>query len=379
MKRIAAFIFHKGLGESYGERLVTEARRAATLDLIENIRRAGLSRIILVTEPEEAESFNGMERGEIRTPAGGRFHLGDELKRLVREEDLDGILYFGSGSGLLLPEEGIARLLSFIDEEESGAVFNNFYSCDFAAIAGAKGILELDLPPIDNPLGFALADGGIPCYSLERSAEADFDIDTPTDIILLNETSRGGERVRAFISTAGIDHPHLEGVLRLLADRSARLIIVGRLNPGTWSRFERSVACRTSGFVEGRGMRSSPGDNEYFIHQIIRDDGIPTFFSRLTRSADGALIDTRPLLAAGVLLPPPADRFASDLLRPGEVEDRLWKGFTEAALASPIPVILGGHSLLSGGLYLLAEGCWKGRELPRRLHPEPFHWKKETR
>jgi len=379
MRRISAVVFHRSLGESLGEKLVTGARRAATLDLIEKIHRAGLSRISVVTEEREAEIFRDEGIGSIRVIKKERFDFGDEIKRVIREGGLDGILYFGGGSGVLFPEEGISRLMTFSAGNGPEAVFNNFYSPDFAAIAGAKEILRLELPPIDNRLGFALAEAGFTCYTLNRSSEADFDIDTPIDLILLKEGDRGGRRMRGFLSEAKINHPHLEGILRLLADRSARLSIIGRVNPGTWSRFESSVACRTSGIIEGRGMRSYPDLGASMMNRIIREDGIPSFFSRLAGSADGALIDTRPILAEDGRLPGPADRFASDLLRPEEIEDPLWKEFTEAAAGSPIPVILGGHSLLSGGLHILAEACWKGRDLPRRLHPEPFDWKKEIR
>jgi len=377
MKRIAAVIFHRSLGTSQGERLVTAGRRAATLDLIGKIHRAGLSRIFLVTDADEARSFEESGVESIRVPSGGGFHFGEELKRVINEEDLEGVVYFGGGSGALFPEEGIRRLSSFAAEEEGGAILNNFYSSDFAAIAGAGGILSLEIPSIDNRLGFALAEAGIPCYTLDRSLETDFDIDTPTDLILLKGSARGGERTRELLDPTSIDHPFLAEILPILADRSARLFIVGRVNPGTWSRFERAVACRTSGIVEGRGMRSAPDGAEYFVNRILRREGARRFFAHLARSADGALIDTRPLLAENGRLPGPADRFASDLLLPDGIRNPLWREFTEEALSSPIPVILGGHSLMSGGLHLLAEACWKGRDLPRRLHPEPLDWKKE--
>jgi len=377
MKRIAAVIFHRSLGASYGERLVTDARRAAALDLIERIRTAGLDRIFVVTGADEGRALEDEGVSAVRISDGRAFHFGDRLKSLIREEGLDGILYFGSGSGPLFPEEGIERLLSFVEERERGGLFNNFYSCDFAAIAGTKDLPSLELPRFDNPLGFVLADGGFPCYTLERSSATDFDIDTPTDIIILKESGVGGKKTRAFLESIGLNHPSLADILPLLADRSARISIIGRVNPGTWARFERAVASRTSGIIDGRGMRSSPERSGYLLNRILRQDGIRTFFEDLAGSADGALIDTRPLLADRGNLPPAADRFASDLLRPEEIEDPIWREFTAAALDSPIPVILGGHSLVSGGLHLLAEACWKGRDLPRRLHPEPFDWKKE--
>jgi hypothetical protein len=32
--------------------------------------------------------------------------------------------------------------------------------------------------------------------------------------------------------------------------------------------------------------------------------------------------------------------------------------FTQAALSAAVPVVLGGHSLVSGGLYALVEAAW---------------------
>ena len=121
-------------------------------------------------------------------------------------------------------------------------------------------------------------------------------------------------------------------------------------------------------------MRAYPGGKAPLLGMTLKEMGIDSFFERLARSTDAAIIDTRPLLALGGLLPPMADRFASDLLRPELVEDPLWKAFTQAAIDSPIPILLGGHSLVSGGLYLLAEACWKDRELRRRLHPNTIEF-----
>ena len=60
-----------------------------------------------------------------------------------------------------------------------------------------------------------------------------------------------------------------------------------------------------------------------------------------------------------------ADRFWSDLGRPDKIEDAFLTEFTQAANDAPIPVLLGGHSLIAGGLMLLNEAAW--REEDRRL------------
>jgi hypothetical protein len=39
-------------------------------------------------------------------------------------------------------------------------------------------------------------------------------------------------------------------------------------------------------------------------------------------------------------------------------------------LAAPVPVIMGGHSLVSGGIYALIEAAWeRGHDVPRHVVP----------
>ncbi|MEN6369173.1 MAG: hypothetical protein ABFD77_05685 [Thermotogota bacterium] len=377
MRRVTALVFHAPVGGSVGERVVEEARRASTRGLCASLRRCGAEP--LVVAPLEVARA-GIFDVETRTPPGvdkAAFHFGRALQRLIVDLDLDRLLYFGSGSGGLLSDEEVRSLIEFADAGSESAVFNNFYSCDFAAFASAKQLLAISLPAADNPLGFALADAGIRCLSMPRSASTQFDIDTPCDVYLLARTGRGNPELRHFLEARAWDHPSMDRALAVLTERSASTILIGRVNPTTWSQFEREVACRTSALVEGRGLRASATLHVPWVRQTIHEDGTEPFFRRLEDAADAAWIDTRPLLSSGEDLPSASARFASDLFLLDEVDDPTWRSFTEAALRCRIPVVLGGHSLVSGGLYLAAEACWKARNVVRRLHPDPFGGKKE--
>jgi len=46
-----------------------------------------------------------------------------------------------------------------------------------------------------------------------------------------------------------------------------------------------------------------------------------------------------------------------------QARDPFLRDFTRAALEAPIPVLLGGHSLMSGGLMALNEYAWKQRDI----------------
>lgn len=374
MKRLACVIMHPSLGESPGEQLVQQGREASTIDLVRTLGKAGIERIVLLTPSSpfaDRLAFCGVTLNA--TTDEPRFHFGRALKHVIAEQSLDGLIYFGSGTGGLLTAEQMKTLVQFASRAGPGALFNNFYSCDFCAIAGAKGLLAIDLPEIDNRLGFCLADSGIPSFSLPREAATQFDIDTPTDLSLLAAARRGGVAMRAFLAAKLRPYPPLGELLDLLTDRSAHLTLIGRVNPITWAHLEGQIACRTSVYSEGRGMRAYPAEKslcrEPLLAATITETKSGPFFERLIRATDAVVIDTRPLLSVAGPLPQAADRFRSDLLQPDLITDPLWAGFTRAATDVQIPIILGGHSLVNGGLYLMAEACWQDRSLRRRLHP----------
>ena len=378
MRTVSAVIFHRPWGDSKGEKLVRSCRQAAVRDLVESLRQIGLRpHIVLPNADRDASWLQDLEVDVARSNGDGPFHFGEALKEFIRSTGADGVLYFGSGSGFLLERELLEALRAFAQRDEPSAVLNNFYSCDFAAVARAEALLDITLPEIDNPLGFALADAGIPCSALSRSAETQFDLDTPTDVFILRASERGGSAIRSSLDALSHDHHPIDEIQQVMTDRTAHLCFAGRVNPRTWADIESRIACRTSGLIEGRGLRSQRTPHPPVARQVLLESGPVAFFERIARAYDGAIVDTRPFLADGGLLPTPDVRFSSDLLLPDLVADAAWKTFTEAAIEAPIPILLGGHSTVSGGLYLLAESCWKGRDLLRRLHPEPFDPDKE--
>jgi hypothetical protein len=84
-------------------------------------------------------------------------------------------------------------------------------------------------------------------------------------------------------------------------------------------------------------------------------------------------LDNRVVLAHRRMWPTAADRFHSDLRQPRAISDPFVRDLTEAAMAAPVPVIMGGHSLVSGGMYALIEAAWaRGDDVPRHVVPEVY-------
>ena len=93
--------------------------------------------------------------------------------------------------------------------------------------------------------------------------------------------------------------------------------------------------------------------------------GVERGFELLGETCTAAVLDVRVLLAHRKIRASAHDRFNADLLRWEEIGEPWLREFTAAAARAPIPVILGGHSLVCGGLYLLVEGAWRDYPPPK--------------
>jgi hypothetical protein len=85
--------------------------------------------------------------------------------------------------------------------------------------------------------------------------------------------------------------------------------------------------------------------------------GPAAFFHELSGLVEAAIFDTRVVMAAwgGGHLPSAADRYASDLRLVGDIAHARLRELTAAAVAAPIPVVLGGHGVVAGDLYGLMD------------------------
>jgi hypothetical protein len=121
---------------------------------------------------------------------------------------------------------------------------------------------------------------------------------------------------------------------------------------------------RASGRQARGEVRSLLG---YFLDAV----GIERFFEALGTMAQAVFLDNRVIFAHRGLWPSAADRFHSDLRQPAQIGDAFVRDLTEGALAAPVPVIMGGHSLVSGGMYALVESAWaRGHDVSRHVAPQ---------
>jgi CTP:molybdopterin cytidylyltransferase MocA len=373
--RRVAFVFEGGghVGSPVEEDLrgIRHGIALDALGLLAGLRRAGdLDRVVLVTD--RAVLAAAVPAGvEVESSQGtGAFHFGRSLGTLLRRHRADLALVMGGAAAPLYGEEDFRRFLQLAAGPGATVVQNNPQSPDVLAFRPAAFAADLGLPDRDNALGYALSEAGFRRVLVENSARVNFDVDTPTDAALLaDEPGIGPLTARA---CAGV--PWMEGLRRrlatvadLLAAEGSELALFGRVGPPVTGYLNAHLHCRLRVFSEERGMRAlgreAAGLVVSFVGRCLDALGPHTFFDLLRGCCDAALLDTRVLMAHWHRPLSDADRFHSDIGAAAAIADERLRAFTEAAFHSAVPLVLGGHNLVYGGLWLLAD-----RAL-RRLRP----------
>jgi len=356
------------------ERMMASARQAITQDVIERAQKvAGISRIVLSTNsPSLAKWARSRDVDVELDPPGSTFHFGQRLRALAAKYHAERLFYMGGGSGALLSAGEMTDIVERLHTADRILITNNFYSTDFAAFAPTSALEVIEPPAIDNDLGWLLSEkAGLPNESLARRASTQLDVDTPADLMALLPHPGVGVHTRAFLDSLELDTSHIEQAMLTLVDRDAEVIIAGRVSAAVWKYLERETACRVRVFAEERGMRASGrqvrGEVRSLLGYYYQQVGPERFFETLAELGQAAFVDSRIIFAHLGVWPPASDRYNSDLRRPRDIRDDTVREFTIAAISAPIPVVLGGHSLVSGGLYALVEAAWarSGIDIPR--------------
>lgn len=357
--------------------MVAGARQAITLDLVERaLAIPSVDHVLVSTNsPALAERLSNYPITIELDSAGETFHFGKRLRDLVRRYCMKRVFYLGGGSAGLLNLRQMAQIVDDLHHDEQVLITNNFYSTDFAAFAPAAALESVTPPANDNDLGWTLAEhAGLPNRSLPRCAATLLDVDTPIDLMTMACHPAIGPHTRAYLESLALDVSHIQRAVAVFVDRDAEAIIAGRVGAETWAYLERETACRTRIFAEERGMRASgrlrQGTVRSLLGEYLRLVGAQRFFETLAQMGQAAFIDSRVILAHLGVWPSAADRYNSDLLRPECIADPFVREFTAAATTAPISVVLGGHSLVSGGLYALVETAWarSGVNVPRYVN-----------
>jgi hypothetical protein len=363
LQQATLFLFVKGIAHSQVEQLVVDAQLAACLDTLERVRVIPeFGALVVATANQEFAARAAALGAQIEIdPPGAEFHWGERLATLVAKHAAAVPCYIGGGSGVLMRSDDWRAMAQEVLRHPNCIVTNNYYSCDFAAWSPGVALRTVDLPELDNDLAFRLGErAGLQVIPLMKNAATQLDIDTPTDILTLSFHPAVGDNLRRFLEQSHIDARRAEQIRSLLGNRNANLFIAGRVSAPMALFLEQATRCQWRILSEERGMRASGraarGEARSLLGLYLERSSTADFFAVLSSMADAAIIDSRVLFAHQHQDPSAVDRFNSDLLQAESIGNQLVREFTMAARGATIPIMLGGHSLVSGGMYALVEG-----------------------
>jgi hypothetical protein len=349
--------------------VAAEGQRLLAAELSQRLGRLGAA-----VAPLHPASADGFHWGRWFTSAA-RTALADA------PGSVDAIGYAGGASLALLADEHLDTLLSPIAGE---VVANNRFSADAFVVAGDldAAFAALATCETDNVAARRLSEAGFAWRDLGAAPWTRFDVDTTLDLALLRLATRlpgmrpldGG--VHGFLEMARLpgdrrlEVPDLESLAAVIRDRQAELVVAGRIPGATLQALETDAACRVRSFVEERGMRSARGTGHgprSLLASFAAATSPAALIAELAQLGDAVVLDSRVLMAAragsadAAAWPPEEERFASDFGDARGIETPWLRELTEAAGAASVPVLMGGHALVSDGLRLMLDAAWLGR------------------
>lgn len=368
MNAVTAIIMLGPAGSSVVEELVHGAQQLATQHLINALSiLPNVERVIIAAPQEEINSLAVEETTRVifdPDSSVSDFHFGKRLVGIVIKYGLERILYFGGASAPLLPESELERIADDIAvADERYAITNNLFSSDWIALTSATVLSQYtERLPRDNMLGWVLQEEAeYSVQALAPRAATRLDIDTPSDLLALRWHPATDTLLQEYLAK-NIPTSAMEAWLATglaLSTPATQIVLIGRVASGVWQYVDQNTRCWIRVFSEERGMSSSGRKEAGTVRSLIADymesSGVENFFQSLAEFVDALLIDTRVYLAHHQIWPSAADRFAADLGLVDQIQDERLKHLTQAIRDCGMPVVMGGHGVVSGGLYALIE------------------------
>ena len=359
-----AIIFEGSEAKSPVEEMLQQARHAALKDNLAKLKKLPeIDRIIIATNRQELASLaDSRVIVEVNSIRPGAFHFGRHLLEIVERYRPEAVICLGGAAVPLIQPEELAYACRQILERKDVFVTNNVQSADLIAFNPAAVLFRYEPPATDNALALLLRyDACFEQVLLPLTLGTQFDIDTPADLLVMAASPFGGPHLRRFLDTLNLDTQNIEKIKEVLCGDYRELALIGRIGAPVIARLNRNFKVRLRVFSEERGMKAlgrlERNEVGSLLGYWLEEAGPEKFFNCLAKTVAAAIIDSRVLFAHRKREISDADRFYSDLGEYGKIQDPFVREFTRAAVHSGIPVLLGGHSLVAGGIFALIAEC----------------------
>ena len=211
---------------------------------------------------------------------------------------------------------------------------------------------------------------------LARSSRSQFNIDVTADLVTLLLADAKGAKIQSFLQA----HSQLFrqaiqcqwSAAQHLTNKESQVLVYGRTSSRIWKYLETESASKIRIIGEERGLGTAPpGHHPYStLGDLIESKGAETFFTRtLPLMCDAAFIDLIPVLAYLHPDTTQEDRHAAFLMDESGIEHSGLRTIIRSINTSPIPIAIGGHTLVGSGIELLNQRAWDSID---GIRPNPY-------
>ncbi|MXX31415.1 MAG: hypothetical protein F4Z51_04115 [Chloroflexi bacterium] len=349
-------------GDCVPVQMVNEVRRAVLQDTAERAREAGFDRVrVFATEPIADLAV------EV-TPADDA--IGDIVAGAAGDA-AGPVCYAGSGMPAMTADDWSAVLAAI---KSGNATANRMFSCDWIGVPDGRLLRCAAGEQVDNRFALLIREGAeVEVQSFARSARSLLDVDTPSDLTVLQAAASVGSLEVGELSAAALsswrelDEPVqlASRVFEVMTRQDEELMISGRISGSDWAVVDRDTSCRVRVLSEERGLRTRQRRARSLLGELYEWAGQDGFLLALEGMGDATIWDTRPFLSHLGWNLSRCDRFWADL--------GCWERITDKRVRSLVSmledsaVLMGGHSLVSGGLLAGIDAAWTQWETGRKL------------
>lgn len=334
---------------------IKEVREQMIFDTCQKMFKSGYFNSTIIVGDEnfqkKIEKFNFLIFEKIEKD----FNFGKSLLKIINKYSLDKIFYFGAGSCYFLNIDE----LKFISEKTVKGQFisNNLVSSDFISFSSSDLNREiiLNFPNIDNYFSsYLMSKTSLKYLKMPVSLGSIFDIDTPNDIAILSKITDNSGRVGEYISNSIFKNIDLNKFIKILSSKSSEIFVYGRINPLNLYMAERNIPCKIRFLSEERGLKIRGRASASLLEYIFQSENFDIFFKLFENICDGGIFDTRAVFSLFAGEYEQEDLYLSDMKMWEKIKNPFIKSFTKRVSESELPIILGGHSVVNGGLMALS-------------------------
>ena len=316
------------------------------------------ARVLLVSNNNHLAALASTLGARVHVPHAKGSSISSVLDLLPQGQAGDPVLVLQGGMLPLLCSEDWDLLDSLLRSNPNAAYTNSFENPTMVGWSPACSLAGNVSPTGDGVFStHFLNNFPLPVHALPYTPGYQFTLEAMPDALLLQSVLHASDPLLRVVNEVPYRSTNIDIVRDMLTVKGIKLWISGRIHGSTVEYMNTKLNIRIRAIIDQHSAMNNPslGYMRSFAGQYIEKSGLSQFIRVVEESADCAVLDIEPLCAHFRVAPSAHDLFMSSVGEGESIENSWLQEFTHAIVEARIPIILGGHNLVQGGLLALVD------------------------